>query len=227
MNAFQFGQRVKQALGPGNLLGQATTGMRNLGNMVGQGVNQAAQGVKNVGTAANNWSAKNLGLAMPNRAELGAAYSGAANNAIQSPMGQKVLGGVATGYNQFMPQAGKDFIGRQMPTYAEPDEMKYMQGRKNVAPTPYQPLGQQYGTHVNSNTVVKNDQLVKDQIDTNTPARVTGSPMQQLGFGLSHGQMPQQTFPQGNMANLHRRVENDQLTQNRLTAPHPAFSHLK
>jgi len=150
-----------------------------------------------------------------------------ANSAIQSPMGQKVLGGVATGYNAFMPQAGKNFIGKQMPLYVEPDHMQHFQGVKNVQPTPFKPMGFEHGTHVNSNTVVENDQLVKDQIDTNTPARITGSPLQQLGFGLSQGHLPGQTFPQGSMANHHLRVENDQLTQNRLTAPHPAFANLK
>lgn len=224
MGPFEFGQRVKQAIGPGNLLGQAATGMRNLGSMVGQGVNQAAQGAKSLGTAANNWSARNLGLAMPNRAELGAAYSGAANSAIQSPMGQKVLGGVASGYNKLMPQAGKDFVSRQMPTYAQPSDMQSVPGAR---PAPYRSLAEQYGSHVASNTEVQNDQLVRDQIDTNTPVRVTGSPLQQLGFGLSQGHMPQQTFPQNSMANNHVRVENDRLTQNQLTAPHPAFAHLK
>lgn len=139
-----------------------------------------------------------------------------ANKAIQSPMGQKVLGGVATGYNKLMPQAGKNFVSRQMPRYAEPDDMALMRNSSKMTPTPYKPLGWEHGTHINSQTVTQNDELVKDQIDSHTPARVTGSPLQQIGFGLSGGQMPAQTFPRGAMAGLNRRVENDKLTQNNL-----------
>ena len=150
-------------------------------------------------------------------AQAGSLMGNIANKAIQSPTGQRVLGGVAAGYNKFMPQAGKDFISNRMPIYAASGEMGLLKGVKNVQPAPYQSLEAQHGTVVNAHTVLNNDKF-KDQIDTHTPVRVTGSPLQQIGFGLSTGQMPSQTFQQGGLAGLNQRVENDRLTQNSLGA---------
>lgn len=170
--------------------------------------------------------------------QVGNALSGAANSAIQSPLGQKALGGVSHAYNNYMPQAGKDFVARQMPFYVEPDEADFAsrhgESIKNTTPTPYKPLGWEHGTHVDSQDTLtttsgngQHTENLDSRIDTNTPARVTGSPLQQLGFGLRNRSMPGQTFKPGTMANIHRQVRNDELTKNELTAPHPSFSHLK
>lgn len=150
-------------------------------------------------------------------AAAGSFMGNMANRAIQSPTGQRVLGGVAAGYNRFMPQAGKNFISNRMPTYATESEMSLLKGVNNVQPAPYQSLGTQHGSMINAHSMVENDKLVKDQIDSHTPVRVTGSPLQQIGFGLSTGQMPAQTFQQGRLAGLNQRVENDKLTQNNLS----------
>lgn len=166
--------------------------------------------------------------------QVGNALSGVANSAIQSPLGQTALSGASRAYNTYMPQAGKDFIGKQMPFYVEPDEAQHFSGVKNMAPTPYQPLGWEHGVHVDSRDTLtttsgngQHNETLDSRIDTNTPARITGSPLQQLGFGLRHGNLPGQTFQPGTMANIHRQVRNDELTKNELTAPHPEFAHLK
>jgi hypothetical protein len=115
MDAFEFGRFVKQSAGP-------------------------MQGLKNMGHAANDWSAKNLGLAVPNRAELGQAYGNAANKAIQSRPGQAVLGGVSKAYNNYMPQTGKNFVSRQMPNYYTDshEQQFYRQEGLKAQPAPFQ-----------------------------------------------------------------------------------------
>lgn len=64
-DAFEFGRSVKQAAMP------------DFGGIA----NRAMTGLKNMGAAANNWSAQNLGLAVPNAAELGKSYSDVATGA--------------------------------------------------------------------------------------------------------------------------------------------------
>lgn len=203
MDAFQFGRMVKEAAMP------------NFGGMA----NKAMTGLKNMGTAANNWSAKNLGLAMPNKAELGASYSNAANNAIASRPGQAVLGGAAHVYNNYAPQAAKNFVGRQMPTYYRDDQEKQVLqqgGVQNMAPEPFKTHQGDIGAVVDSATQVDNDQLTYDRVDSYTPATNFGTPLQQIGYGLSHGEMPGQTFKPGDTATHHTGVLNDQLSHQRL-----------
>lgn len=203
MDAFQFGRMVKEAAMP------TFSGMAN----------KAMTGMKNMGTAANNWSAKNLGLAMPNKAELGASYSNAANNAIASRPGQAVLGGAAHVYNNYAPQAAKNFVGRQMPTYYRDDQEKQVLqqgGVKNMAPEPFQTHREDVGAYVDAGTQVQNDQLMSDRVDTYTPATNFGTPLQQIGYGLSHGEMPGQTFKPGDTATQHTGVLNDQISHQRL-----------
>lgn len=162
--------------------------------------------------------------------QVGNAISGVANKAIQSPLGQTALGGVSHAYNNYMPQAGKKFVERQLPLYVEPDSMQHFSQYKNVTQTPFKPMGFEHGVHIDSQDTLTNmngRRTLDSRIDSNTPARITGSPLQQIGFGLSHGQMPGQTFQPGTMANIHRQVRNDELTKNELTAPHPEFAHLK
>jgi hypothetical protein len=213
MNAFQFGQMVREktAAGPG-MFGSAMQGMQNAGKSM-------MQGAKRMGTAANNWSAKNLGLAMPNKAELGASYTNAANNALASKPGQMALGGAAHVYNNYAPQAAKNYVSSKMPTYyGDQQEQQVLQqgGVKNIAPQPFQTHRQDVGSYVDTSTRVENDQLAHDRIDAYTPATNFGTPLQQIGYGLSNKEMPGQTFKPGDTATQHTGVLNDQISHQRL-----------
>jgi hypothetical protein len=179
----------------------------------------AVQGLKNTGTAANNWSAKNLGLAVPNKAELGASYTNAANNAIASRPGQAVLGGAAHAYNNYAPQTAKNYVSNKVPTYyGDQQEQQIMQrsGVKNTAPEPFQIHRQDVGAMVNASTQTNNDELTHDRVDSYTPATNFGTPLHQIGYGLSHGEMPGQTFKPGDTATQHTGVLNDQIAHQRL-----------
>jgi hypothetical protein len=149
-----------------------------------------------------------------------------ANNAIQHPIGQKALGAVAAGYNSLMPQSARGFIGNQMGVHVGPEDQKAMAGTPNLKPEPFQRLGQQYGSYVNSNTEVRNDELTKDQIDTWEPAKVTGTPLQQLQYGLSNNRMPSQTYTPGSMTNVHTQIKNDNITQQGLAPLHPEVKNM-
>ncbi|NDC55339.1 MAG: hypothetical protein EBZ69_00640 [Alphaproteobacteria bacterium] len=170
----------------------------------------------------------------------------AVNEAIQSPEGQAVLSGASALYEKYAPNFLKDKISKALPNYMEPDERAEAMGEKpsdlemllgkeipslsgggdpemaeharQSKDAPFKDLGFEIGKTVDSESVVENDELVKDSIKTTSAAEVTGSPMQQIMYGLSKGYLPTQTYKKGDVVGLHTAVEMDELvTDQRLT----------
>ena len=140
-----------------------------------------------------------------------------ANTAIQHPIGQKVLGGVSSAYNSFMPQAGKNMAKKLVPNYASPEHIQDFGMQGKWQPDPFVDKSFEQGVHVNStdslrntststNGVGNNNEQLSSSIQTYRPVQVTGTPMQQIAHGVAGGAMPGQTFRAGQPAFLHQNM---------------------
>ena len=227
-NAIAGPEGAKTGLVLGGGLGMGAGGM--LGNAAAQGLlgpyeteEELAQELEQEKQEEQKMAAFEFGVKMAQNsgglAEFGNAIGGMANQAIQSRPGQSVLGGAAHMYNNYAPQGMRNFVSQQMPNYYEDDETRdilQQDGVKNLAPQPFQNQRATQGVAINSETVVENDRLVKDQIDSYAPATNFGTPLQQIGFGLAGGQLPGQTFKPNDAATYHLGTNNDSIVQNRL-----------
>ena len=141
-----------------------------------------------------------------------------ANTAIQHPIGQKVLGGVASAYNSFMPQAGKNMAKKLVPHYAPPEYIQNYGMQGKWQPDPFVDKSFEQGMHINSTDSLRNtststnngvgnrNEQLSSSIQTYRPVQVTGTPMQQIAHGVSGGAMPGQTFRAGQPAFLHQNM---------------------
>lgn len=137
-----------------------------------------------------------------------------ANNAIQTPMGQKALGGVASAYNSYMPQVGKKMVSHMMPSSTtEPFNDQSFQHGSFIGSQ--DTLHERTTTGPNGSNSTNN---LSSQIQQYSPVQVTGTPLQQLGYGLSNNAMPAQTFQQGQNAFLDTKIDNDAITRSHLRA---------
>lgn len=149
----------------------------------------------------------------------------AVNEAIQSPSGQAVLSGASALYNKYAPDFVKGAIKKAAPDYIEKDERaEYISGKFGGRLTkrateskdaPFDELGAEVGVDSQSNTTVVNDEL-DDTIKQEKAAEITGSPLEQIMYALSKGEMPAQTFTKGSMAAHQIVAKNDELVAERL-----------
>lgn len=154
----------------------------------------------------------------------GNAVSGLANSAIQSPLGQTALGGVAHVYNNYMPQMGKNVVKNMVPHYGSQQEIEQFGMQGKWQPEPFEDQSFQHGSLVSSRNELQrfhdsankqnNYKTMSSHIQSYDPVKVTGSPLQRLGHGLSSGVMPGQTFQQGQMAALHTNLTKGYDTRN-------------
>lgn len=139
-----------------------------------------------------------------------------ANRAIQSPSAQRALNAGAGLYNK-LPSQMRD----RMSNYA-----LQAGGFNDQNPTTFKMPGftpdNSRGIAVDAETLVRNDDLVKDKIKTMTPGSA-GSPMSQLVRGVMLGRMPRRTFPQGTPVANKVVINKDQLKQDKIV-PQAAYN---
>jgi hypothetical protein len=110
-------------------------------------------------------------------------------------------------------------LGKEIPSLSGGVSPEMAEHARQSKDAPFKDLGFEIGRKVDSESVVENDELVKDSIKTTSAAEVTGSPMQQIMYGLSKGYLPTQTYKKGDVVGLQSAVEMDELvTDQRLTA---------
>ena len=130
-----------------------------------------------------------------------------ANTALQHPIGQTALSGVSRAYNNYMPQAGKNMVKKMVPHYGTPEQIQEYGMAGKWQPKPFKDQSFEKGFHIASH-----DQLDRQTVNGQTaertytamqssaPVQVTGTPLHQIGYGLSGGTMPGQTFKPGEQA---------------------------
>jgi hypothetical protein len=156
----------------------------------------------------------------------------AINEAIQSPDGQAVLSGASALYNKYAPKFVKDAVSDAVPNYMEKKQRAEWMGDKDEKlasyaaesrPAPVNELGYELGTLIASEdtlTSINGHAVLNSRLQQDTPSEVTGSPLDQIMYALSKGEMPAQTFTEGAMVSSQRVIENDEMTAERL-APLP------
>ena len=141
-------------------------------------------------------------------------FSGFANSAIQSPLGQRALGAVAGGYNA-LPQSVRGNVSNFMLSGNSPyNPTGLNQTTPRFTPAPGNPV------HVKTQTTATNDKITQDR-GRQLLAGTAGAPMHQLGYGLAHGQLPTRTFAQGTPVMEKTVFNNDRITQNQLVPATP------
>lgn len=154
----------------------------------------------------------------------------AVNTAIQSPSGQAVLTGASALYEELAPDAVKKTIAGAMPVFTDADTKNFTarHGSEESAAEaetwreePFQTFSQELGAYVKGKTTVENDELIEDRVKTETPAAITGSPLEQIMYGLSKGYLPQQTFGRGTVRGVETEVNLDELVTDRLITDVP------
>jgi len=136
-------------------------------------------------------------------------FSGMANKALQSPLGQGALNLGGNLYNK-MPEGIRSGVANQA---------LRMGGLTNQNAGSWQypgftpkPGGQ---VHVDARTMVENGNLTEDRITTQTPGKA-GSPWGQVARGAMTGRMPTRTFSQGSPVANQLDVNMDEITGDKL-----------
>jgi hypothetical protein len=133
-----------------------------------------------------------------------ANLSGTANNAIQSPVGQKILGSASNVYNS-------------LPNVIKKPVQNYF-ANKQTANSGYAGFNpnQNNESYIESQQNIKNDNIQENYIRTTTPG-TAGAPLSQITSSLAHGGMlPKNTYPQGSAVSRVTEINNDNIASDAL-----------
>ena len=172
------------------------------------GIQGALQKFRKMGAFSEALEKEALGLGDIGNA-VGNAAGNFANKALQSPLGQGAMNLGGSLYNK-LPEGIRGGVANQA---------LRMGGltNKNVGSWKYpgftpNPAGR---VHVDSSTMIENDNLVEDRITTQTPGKA-GSPWSQVSRGFMTGHMPTRTFQQGAPVANQLDVNMDNITGDKL-----------
>ena len=172
------------------------------------GIQGALQKFRKMGALSEALEKEALGFGDIGNA-VGNAAGNFANKALQSPLGQGAMNLGGNLYNK-LPEGIRGGVANQA---------LRMGGltNKNVGSWKYpgftpNPAGR---VHVDSSTMIADDNLVEDRITTQTPGKA-GSPWSQVSRGFMTGHMPTRTFQQGAPVANQLDVNMDNITGDKL-----------